>query len=252
MSEQKKTIAVITDNPFVSMGLQQTVGDVFEVQHFCRRALVQNSFTRKVDLVLLVLESNIWESGILFVHAQAARGKKVIVWDASYHAVRERYSLQLGACDYFIQQTAPTDVRQRLLQNTISGPQAVTRLVSLMSSPETTMLPKILPSHVAILEKLHADPYASNETLASEIYLSTGRVKNTLTEIYTRFKVSTRHKLIVRMRELQYFKGCLPLLQLLDGEPRSLPARSPTLPTPFDYRTTPLTKLPGGQTLLQS
>lgn len=65
-------------------------------------------------------------------------------------------------------------------------------------------LPRMSRRELDVLNQVFAVPVRANEVIAEALHLSTGRVKNILTDLFRKFEVNTRHELSLEARRRGY------------------------------------------------
>ena len=65
-------------------------------------------------------------------------------------------------------------------------------------------LPRMSRRELDVLNQVFAVPVRPNEEIAEALHLSTGRVKNILTDLFRKFEVNTRHELSLEARRRGY------------------------------------------------
>ncbi len=209
------SLLIVDDHRAVLEGLQHCFQTEYRVTlahdlGAMRRVLRQQQF----DVVLLDLFLGEAGDGLHALPELLRYQCRVIMVAGSESQALEdatiRACLQMGAHGYVSKRWELARFKQAIaavLSNHLAYPQSV--LAQALREPRNS-LPFLSERETALLNLLLQSPMPSNEEMAAALHISTGRVKNCLTELYSKFKVDSRHTLVQKARELGYFPGIHP------------------------------------------
>ncbi|WP_338845622.1 response regulator [Massilia sp. W12] len=205
---QKPHLLIVDDQRLLLDLLCKELREHYQITAVNSRHAAQNAIRNtRFQVAMLDLQLGAEDDGLHLLPELLRRGFKVLVLTDAMDRAAIRACIRLGAHGVVDKTWELSHLHEALgavLSNHLAFPQ---QLLSQALLEPRNLLPYLSDREMLILDLLLQQPMPSNEEMASKIGISTGRVKNCLTEIYSKFKVIGRHALAEEARRRGYFPG---------------------------------------------
>ncbi|WP_338845945.1 response regulator transcription factor [Massilia sp. W12] len=202
---------MIDDHKLLMDALSINLSDNFRVTAVSNRREMRLALrNEKYAVALLDLYLGQEGDGLSLLPELLERGAKVLIFSGTSDQAAIRASIRMGAHGFVDKAWELRHLHAALravLDDHLAYPQ---ELLSQVLREPKNMVPYLSEREVMLLDMLLKQPMPSNEEMAAVLLISTGRVKNCLTELYSKFNVENRHALVDEARRRGYFPGMHP------------------------------------------
>ncbi len=210
-SADKPYLLIIDDHRLVAEAFAQILAQDYRVIIATGKKQMQQVLrNQRPAIALLDLYLAQEGDGLHLLPELLERGVKVLIFSGTTDQVALRASIRLGAHGYVSKSGDMAQLRVAL--HAVQGghlafPQEL--LAQALREPRN-MVPFLSEREILLLDMLLTQPMPGNEEMAGKLRISTGRVKNCLTDLYAKFDVDSRHALVEEARRRGYFPGIHP------------------------------------------
>ncbi|WP_338845413.1 response regulator transcription factor [Massilia sp. W12] len=223
MEQERPHIILIDDHKLVAQALSHVLSSEYRVtlaanQREMRLAMRQTRFAVALLDLFLANEGD----GLSLLPELLNHNIKVLVFADASDKAAIRASITMGAHGYVDKAGELHQLRAALkavMQDHLAFPQ---ELLSAALREPRNIVPQLSEREVRLLDMMLAEPMPSNEDMAKRLFISIGRVKNCLTDLYAKFNVQSRHALVAEARRRGYFIGMHPARMAGGGRRRKL------------------------------
>ncbi len=204
-------LLMIDDHKLLTEALTHNLGNDYRVTAVTTRREMQQALrSERYAVALLDLYLAHEGDGLSLLPDLLERGAKVLIFSGTADQAAIRASIRLGAHGYVDKARDLSQLHLALravLSDHLAYPQEL--LAQALREPRN-MVPYLSEREVLLLDMLLTQPMPGNEDMARKLQISTGRVKNCLTDLYAKFHVESRHALVEEARRRGYFSGMHP------------------------------------------
>lgn len=202
----KPKILIVDDHKMFAQGLSFLFQPHFEPTWAdCAEMMLECIQREKYALVLLDLDLGCNTDPFALLAKLCSEGIRTMVVSGTATKADQRTVVALGARG-FMDKVSPSSELIAAMYAVLDGHRSFPdgMLESLYTTGEND-IPHLTSREATVLDELMRNPLKNNTLIATELHVSEGRVRNVLSDIFRKFGVNSRHKLISEAKRRGYY-----------------------------------------------